>query len=86
MPEFPFLEREGDAAMIRGKDKYLGKVAAARAKAERAASEELAVAWLEVAEAWMELAMRRHPSAAEQSFEDRADSEGTGQKISGRSQ
>jgi hypothetical protein len=72
--------------MIKGKDKYLGKVAAARAKAERAGSEELEVAWLEVAEAWMELAVRRKPSTAEQSFEDRADSEGTGQTISARSQ
>ena len=68
------------------KDGYLVRAAAARAKAERAGPEELQAAWLEIAGAWMELAVRRKPSSAEQTFDDMAHSEGTGQNVSERSQ
>jgi hypothetical protein len=81
--EFPFFSG-GDAMTT--KDTYLAKAAAARAKAERVGIEELQVAWLEVASAWMELAVRRKPSTAERSFDELAQTEGTRQNVSERSQ
>lgn len=72
--------------MSKGKDRYLAKAEAARLRAERAGTEALKVAWLEVAEAWIEFHAPDKRSRGERVFDELSEAQGTGQDISERSQ